>query len=374
MPGNAASPRILMVSQRNIAPSEVWRSPHYEFEDLVRQFDAVELAAPKPKRRFRSANKRSRELARRCPRGLYPGIPKTRVTGRYDMLFVFCSYPWDLVALNLSRDWKGHFGTSVCMIDEIWVKQISQEKAYLDLLSEFDHVVLYYSQSVKAVGEATGVKTHFVPPGVDAIKFCPYPRPPARTVDVFSIGRRSPATHGKLLELARTRGLYYVYDTFSGNRVYSAAEHRRLLAETAKRSRYYIVNPGLVDCPEKRGDQIEIGNRYFEGAAAGCLMLGEVPGNAAYPDLFGWPDAVLHLPFGSDRIEPILDEMEGQPEREAKVRKNNIVHSLLKHDWVYRWGSVLEIAGLDPTPGMAKRKERLEELAGLAEGPAARLP
>jgi hypothetical protein len=367
MSKDANTPRILMLSQRNIAPHEVWRSPHYEFEDLICQLDSVELAAPCSKRPFRSANKRSRELARRFPIALYPGIPKMRVTGSYDMLFMFCSYPWDLVTFHLEDHWKERCKTSTCMIDEIWIKQIPQEISYLKLLSKFDHVVLYYSQSVKAVGDVIGKRTHFVPPGVDAIKFCPYPNPPKKSIDVYSIGRRSPATHRKLLDMTKTRNLFYIYDTLSGNRAYDAKEHRGLLADVAKRSRFYIVNPGLIDDPDKRGNQVEIGNRYFEGAAAGCLMMGETPENEVYQDLFGWPDAVLHLPFGSDRIEPILDEIDSQPEREKEIRKNNIIHSLRRHDWVYRWESVLKIAGLDPTPGMRERKEQLEELATLVE-------
>jgi hypothetical protein len=41
---------------------------------------------------------------------------------------------------------------------------------------------------------------------------------------------------------------------------------------------------------------------------------------------------------------------------------------LRRHDWVYRWESVLEIAGLDPMPGLLSRKNQLEKMAKIVEG------
>jgi hypothetical protein len=136
-----------------------------------------------------------------------------------------------------------------------------------------------------------------------------------------------------------------------------------LLANTAKRSRFYIVNPGLIDQPEIRGNQIEIPNRYFEGAASGTIMLGEIPKNEEYEKLFNWPDAVLHLPFDSRDIDTIIHEFDQQPDRQEKIRRNSVVNSLMQHDWVYRWEAVLKIAGLEPIPALMERKQQLSNLA-----------
>ena len=364
---DANRPRILMLSQRGISPSDIWRCPHYEFEDLICQFDAVDMLAPRPKQWFRLGTKIARRVARYYPIAWNPATPKIEASKNYDMLFMFCASPVDLLNLNLGNHWKSRCKTSVCMIDEIWVKDIPREILYLKILSTFDHIVLYYSQSVNAVSEVIGKRTYFVPPGIDAIKFCPYPDLPKRVIDIYSLGRRSSATHQKLLELAKARNLFYIYDSLRGTATINAKEHRELLANMAKRSRFFIVNPGVIDEPERRGNQIEVGNRYFKGAAAGCIMIGEIPRNEAYESLFNWPDAVLRLPYGSDQIETIIDEIDRQPEREKEIRKNNIVQSLRRHDWMYRWESILKIAGLDPTPAMRERQRQLEKLATLAE-------
>lgn len=359
-------PRILMVSQRNFYPNHLWRCPHYEFEDIVCQMDSVELLAPIPGKYYNMCNKIARGVKKHSGIALYPGIPQIKLKNSYDMLFLLCSYPRDLLNINIVNNWRDYCKTSVCFVDEIWVKEIFDQRGYLELLSKFDHVILYYSQSVKPVSEFIGRECSFLPPGIDSIKFCPYPDPPVKVIDVYSIGRRSEATHKKLLEIVKENNIFYVYDTIAGGAI-NSIEHRNMFANMAKRSRYFIVNPGHIDRLEARGIQMEISNRYFEGTSAGCILIGEIPRNEAFERLFNWPDAVIHLPFGSENIDAIINELDKQTDRGNKIRRNNIVQSLRRHDWVYRWESVLKIAGLDSLPGVLARKNQLEKMAKMVE-------
>jgi len=158
-------------------------------------------------------------------------------------------------------------------------------------------------------------------------------------------------------------GIFYLHDSIAGDQAINLMEHRALLANVAKRSRYFIVNPGLIDRPDKRGDQIEIGNRYFEGAAAGTIMVGERPQNTEFERLFDWPDAVIHLPYDSIKIETVIDELDRDPEKQDRIRRTNVVQALTRHDWAYRWEAVLKTVGLEPMPQLLERKERLKRLA-----------
>jgi hypothetical protein len=123
------------------------------------------------------------------------------------------------------------------------------------------------------------------------------------------------------------------------------------------------VNPALVDRADLRGDQSEIGYRFFEGAGAGTIMIGERPVNKEFDQLFDWPDAVIDLPFGSDRIDQVICELDRQPERQEEIRRRNVRESLMRHDWAYRWQSVLQQAGLEPMSGFYERKEQLRKRA-----------
>ena len=151
----------------------------------------------------------------------------------------------------------------------------------------------------------------------------------------------------------------------AGVQAINSKEHRALLANIAKRSRYFIVNPGKIDQPELRGNQIEIGSRYFEGAASGAIMVGERPNNEVFERLFNWPEAVTQLPYDSCDIDMVIKDLDGDPERQDRIRRTGVVQALMRHDWVYRWEAVLKCIGLEPMQGVLERKERLSKLAGL---------
>jgi hypothetical protein len=356
------NPRVLLFSQRNIFRKALFRCAHYEFEDLISQIDSVELLAPEA-----DPSSVRHEIAKRivyhAPIALNPGIQRSPVKASYDLFLAICGAPGDLLMVNAVSKWRDACKTSVCLIDELWAREMDDCRYFLRLLENFDVVVLYYSQSVKALSERIGRKCVFVPPGVDTILFCPYPKPPKRVVDVYSIGRRSEITHQRLLRMVAENGLFYLHDSIGGDQAINSREHRALMANVAQRSRYFIVNPGLIDRPEKRGNQIEIGNRYFEGAASGVIMVGERPDNGEFERLFDWPDALIHLPYNSSSIDVIINEFDGQPERQDRIRRTNVVQALMRHDWAYRWEAILQTVGLEPKPELLQRKERLRSLA-----------
>src|SRR6476620_9226379 len=130
-------------------------------------------------------------------------------------------------------------------------------------------------------------------------------------------------------------GLFYLYDSIAGGDSINTKQHRALLANLSKRSRYYVVNPGLIDRPEIRGSQIEVGNRYFEGAAAGAIMIGEFPCEEEFGKLFDWAQGVVDLPYDSSNIQAKVKGVDQQPERQEKIRRRRTAYALTKHDWVY---------------------------------------
>jgi hypothetical protein len=163
--------------------------------------------------------------------------------------------------------------------------------------------------------------------------------------------------------MAASDGIYYLYDSTSADRVLNPIEHRELFANIAKRSRYFIVNPGLIDRPDIRGSQIEIGNRYFEAAASGSILLGERPANGEFDHLFDWPDSLIDLPYNSPDAEMIVKQLDRQPERQDRMRQMNVKQSLLRHDWAHRWEAILETVGIAPLSQLEARKKQLRERA-----------
>jgi hypothetical protein len=354
--------RTLVFSYRSIFRNAMFRCPHYEFENLISQMDSVDLLAPE----FTAAGRwynLAKRAAYRTAFAPNPGIKKIEAKKRYDLFFAVCGQPSDLIIANAAFDWRASCRVSVCLIDEFWISEIKACRNLLRLLDKFDVVALYYRQTVDALNRRMNSKCMFIPPGVDALRFCPYPNPPKRTIDVYSIGRRSEATHQQLLKMAAEDDLFYLHDSIAGGDAIESAQHRALFANVAKRSRYFLVNPGLIDRPDIRGDQIEIGNRYFEGAASGTIMLGERPKTETFKQLFDWPDSVVDLPYNSTHINAVISDLDRQPGRMEEMRRTNVTQALLRHDWAYRWESILQAVGLAPMPELSERKARLHRLA-----------
>jgi len=169
---------------------------------------------------------------------------------------------------------------------------------------------------------------------------------------------------------AERRKIFYVYDSFTASDapVNKPREHRELYGNMAKQSPHFSVAPGKVDDPIT-GGQIEIGYRFYEGAATGAVMIGQPPDCEAFTKLFDWPDVVMPgQPDGSD-LEILLTELDSDPERVSAISRRNAVEALSRHDWVYRWKQMFRVLGLEPSPSMARREQRLKELADLAFDP-----
>ena len=105
--------------------------------------------------------------------------------------------------------------------------------------------------------------------------------------------------------------------------------------------------------------------RFFEGAAAGAIMIGEPPRSGKYLELFDWPDAVVRTPFDAPHIGETIAELEADPERCVRIRRNNMVNALLRHDCAHRYHQILNDAGIAAPPGLLSRERRLRELADI---------
>jgi len=118
-----------------------------------------------------------------------------------------------------------------------------------------------------------------------------------------------------------------------------------------------------VNKPEFTAGRDEISSRFYEGAAAGTVMIGEAPRTEEFKRQFDWPDAVIHVPFDSPKIGDILADLSSNMERLRTIRRNNAREAALRHDWLHRIQAVFATLGLTPTDAMQARAERLSQIA-----------
>ncbi len=351
--------RILLLSLRQ-ARLHVSRLAAYEFEDVICAVDHADLIMPtqndgqRGSRLFKlmPAGIRNRALIRRCA-----------LRQDYDLFFFVCHNPLDLLWLRSIKNWRKHCRKAVCWLIEAWGNEIDRFKKNLELLQEMDCIFVGLSQSVNPIARLLKRSCHFLPFGVDTLRFCPFPMQAERPIDVLNVGRRCSGTHRSLLDLSRSVNLAYIYDTVTNFSVLDFREHRDLYSNLIKRSRYFLVNKAKFDAPAVTGGQEEFGPRFYEGAAGGAVLLGGTPACAEFRAHFDWEDAVIQIPDEASGIGGLIADLNRQPERLDSIRLHNVVHSLLHHDWLYRWEVILQSAGLPETLEMQSRRTTLQDLA-----------
>jgi hypothetical protein len=350
----------------------------YEFEDVVAQVtgaDRVEVGDRQALELSRRAYKLTRLAtgSRGFARMMTPRPSTVRLERDYELFFPVFNHAHELFALATIPGWRQRCRVAACFVNEVWTHLLPGY--LLELLAEFDHIFLGVRHPVAAVARMVGRPCSYLPLAVDVMRFSALPELPPRTIDVCNIGRRSTATHDALVRLAGARRIFYYYDTVAASgvgrkqrtfHVDNQGDHRLLLANLLQRSRYFIANRGRVNEPEFTMGRNEISGRFYEGAAAGTVMLGEAPETEEFESQFGWPDAVVQLPFDSPDVGRILAALDEDPGRLARIRRDNMLNAALRHDWVYRLRTVFEAGGLPPTDGMLAREKRLQELAALA--------
>jgi hypothetical protein len=376
-----AEPKVLLLSQRRIADLAAFCLA-YEFEDTVaavtdaQRIDVTDFSALE-------FSRRAYKLARlafgspRVARQLAPS-PRTKVVlgSDFDLFFPVFSHTYELYSLSTIPNWRQRCRKAACFISEVWSDMLPEY--LLELLSAFDHIFIGHRHPVEDVARITGRPCTYLPLAVDVLRFAPLSCDQPRPIEVCNLGRRSPITHKALLDDTERRHSFYYYDTVAAsgaglkNRTFhvdNPQEHRRKLATLLKHSCYYIANRSYANKPEFTAGRDEVSARFYEGAAAGAVMIGEAPRTGEFERQFDWPDAVIHAPFDSPDIDRILAGLNGDPERLRAVRRNNVRHAAQRHDWLHRIQVVFDALGFAPTEKMRARAKRLELIASNALAP-----
>ena len=361
--------RVLLFSQRNVA-SPVWHGYMYEFEDVIKSLDNVQVLAPS-----RKAGSGAVRLGQRLQANIrgtlgfrpLPDAEPIKVDGEFDLFFAVFHFAWQAHYLRQIRGWRQRCRKAVCFIIEQWLPEIEKQSLDFKLLAEFDQVFVFSRWSIPTMRTVSGARVDYLPIGTDSLASCPHPVFPPRTIDVLSVGRRVPWVHEVFWRLMEQERLNYIFDAarFSPDMPINHVEHRALFRHLLKRSQYFLAFRHN-DSPEflvRTGGEEAIPVRYFESIAGGPLILGTVPTCADYLANFDWPDAAIPLPVNAAEIEELLGELQKQPDRLTRARACNIINALRRHDWAYRWQQILDAVGLSSAPGVTERISRLNHVA-----------
>jgi hypothetical protein len=361
--------RVCLASMRGTKKLAAWCS-NYEFEDVISAVDEVDLVSMKPGPGFAAREWLVNRMVwrpgvRRIAARTNPGMQVETLKKEYDVFVFVCMNPGDLIYLNSLKGWRDCSKVKVCYMVEFYAGWLREYAFHLGLLRAFDHVMLCFEGSVAAVQDLVGKPVHHVPLGVDALRFTPFPRPPARVIDYYSMGRRSEVIHRALLDMATRDDAFYVYDTVPGMLIQPSnhVQHRNLVANLARRSKFFMAFPAKFDHEDETRGQSEVGARFFEGAAAGAVLLGRAPSATSFARDFGWPNAVVDAGTSEQQFRSAIASVKADPDLLDATSRRSAAEALRKFDWAYRWKEILRLIGIAPSPKLAQREGRMHELA-----------
>jgi hypothetical protein len=359
--------RVLVVSVRGFR-FQAANCCIYEFEDLLCQLEGASIYAPTSEFDWARKVYRTAKYITNCDRfasSIAPFPQEVSLNHEYDLLFAVLDNPWQMHLLEGIKDWRTKFRYKACFIAEMWEPDFANWRLVKEPFKNFDRVFLGVTHCVETLQKAIDVPCYYIPPAVDTLNFCPYPDAPKRTIDVCYVGRRSPEIHEALFRHARDTNFFYYYDTVKKQKleIENSQEHRAKLISLFQRSRYNVTYYAKFNSTQETGGIQEIGYRFFEGAAAGTVMIGMPPGGEAFPRYFDWEDAVVKIDLREQDMVTAIAELDAQPEKLDRISRRNCANALLKHDWLYRWQEILATFDLEPTTAMLDRERHLRQLA-----------
>lgn len=363
-------PRVAVLSLRNVE-NHVARAGGYEYEDVIAEkLDEANILLPSHGSFSRHALRANSFIHRYSPIEPRLGFLGKQVALKqnHELFFFNPAQPRDLSYLSAVPDWRKHSRFAICCLQELWADDIPKLGHTLDILNKFDHITSPFYHTTEILRAHLSVPVTYLPWGVDTVLFNPGPCPPRRAIDFCCIGEIADTTHSNLIDYTDTTGRFYFYNTITGRHsILSHRAHRHNYANILKRSHFFLTYHAKIARKDERGTQKEFGLRYFEGTAAGTILLGDRVHNPAFDEYLAWPDSVIEAPFGTQDIVRITEQIEKNPDRIKAARRHNVIEALNRHDYLYRWEKVLQIAGMSMTLKMDTRRKKLTELAAVAQ-------
>ncbi len=281
------------------------------------------------------------------------------------MAFIAVNDLYELALVMSTRGWDRLGGTVVIHVSEISDRDL---RRYPEIARRLGRHVDHLFVGTEGV-ELGHLKTarlrtiEVVPPLLDVLA-APVNDARPRPIDVLNVGRRSPEQHDAIARWVAAHDGFYWFDTHRILEVASVLEHRAMFNAVAARAKVFITNTARFDDPVHRTGSGEVGARFYEAMAAGCVLAGDMPvSTRAFrervapvdPIPFGLRDATLP----GDLIEVLTDEGTRRARGVATRR-----FALLHHDIAHRWVEMAEHAGLPVSPGVTERITSMAEHAG----------
>lgn len=276
--------------------------------------------------------------------GLDPKTAIPEIEDGLDLLVIPCLSPlW--VRLDHVRNWRKNCKKVVYYLFDSWPRLERARCLRGTFVDEVDLLAVSFHESLPLFRQLFGDRVHYIPQATDPHRFCF--KPPPRGIFCNAPARQHEDFLARTKAYCRQRDLLCVYTSVHGNCRRSWQDTQDLYAELMRNSKYSL-NWSAKTYPDwaTRVQVDPTTARWFQAAAAGCIMVGMPPESADWPMLFPDNPCVDVRRFENDPTR-VFDHLEGclQDELVGKAAALSR-HVLARHTWYNRVHQILTAIGM----------------------------
>ncbi len=353
---------IHVLSERASCSHGSWAN-NFALEEILA--DACDASILAPSQFF--AHTRLEPITGRLRNGRYRRIKSNSGEGA-DLLILIGMGPSALRMLLAIPNWREKYSQVVAYIVDIYPP--SDLKFDRQLARGLDSLFVSYSQMIDPLKSALGVGTFFLPQATDVVAFGGFN--PDRRIDVAAFGRQPRDVLEKLVgeSIPDSRSDFFAWWSEQKNPyTRNIGQDQSAFTSILSRSRISLCYRFEDTHPQTYLGVSPITARWFESAAAGCVIAGSRPSSPEGTEILSWDNSVIEVSTDGVSCVTQLRELLGEPDSLLELGYNNFRFAALGHDWGHRIVSMLSHLSVE-TP--QKLTDRLTTLANWASVPLPR--
>lgn len=357
-------PRVLVLSFRHVDRGP-WLTQLMALEDLVVEAFGADVVFAEPPRGRLGAELLGRGRARALVSRM--GYRTTHLSDGppsrpYDLMISLANdVPQVRQAIAEALPDLPRYAQQRCLyLSEVWPSEVrANPDVFRVVLGAFTHVFTSLESSVDPLRGIADAPVHLLPTGADVTAMAPWPasRPP---IDVTSLGRKTIAQHEALTEWARRTNRFYFFDATPPGDVPDFRLHREALANHLVHSAAWVTNSARQEDVRRTEGIQEVGLRFYEALAGGCLMLGEVPlTSRTFEEHFADLPGIVLMAAGAHSVPEDLDRILDDDRLLRRARMAHRRRALQVGDIAHMLVAMLGACDVSPPAALAGRLDRL---------------
>ncbi len=241
-----------------------------------------------------------------------------------------------------------------------WRKTLS---SYYRLARKINRLFVPFPEATTVFSEHFIIPVSYIPLAVDVLTHGSALH--HKVIDVNGYGRQDVScsellsTHFNRIGSGR---IYHHTDHMRVTAIHDVYAHRRFFWQTLRASKIALAFDALAANNNQRFTFSFVGQRWFESAAAGCVIMGRRPNCPEMNKLFFWEDSTIELPEKSEEMLLFIEETLKNTQRIQTIATRNYSYMAGYHDWRNRLFSMLEVLDIPPPELLKLQLSKLQML------------